>query len=186
LGRLDFISYFAVSIRIKVGDHMIRYSLKCDNDHTFDSWFRSTADYEQLQKQNLISCTLCGSNHVTKLLMSPAVRRARPAQPKPQAEGKSETITKSAVAQKHPNNLTGFLTAPTSQLETAMAALRKHVEENSEYVGENFAAEARAIHEGAAPERAIYGEAKAQDARALIEEGVPLAPLPFIPKRKVN
>ncbi|MDO7559530.1 MAG: DUF1178 family protein, partial [Paracoccaceae bacterium] len=89
-------------------------------------------------------------------------------------------------AQKHPNNLTGFLTAPTSQLETAMAALRKHVEENSEYVGENFAAEARAIHEGAAPERAIYGEAKTQDARALIEEGVPLAPLPFIPKRKVN
>ena len=158
---------------------MIRYSLKCDNDHTFDSWFRSAADYEQLQKQNLISCTLCGSNHVTKLLMSPAVRRARPAQPKPQAEGKSETITKSAVAQKHPNNLTGFLTAPTSQLETTMAALRKHVEENSEYVGENFAAEARAIHEGAAPERAIYGEAKAQDARALIGRGCPwpLCPL---------
>jgi hypothetical protein len=64
--------------------------------------------------------------------------------------------------------------------------MRRKVEENSEYVGMNFAAEARAIHEGAAPERSIYGETKPDEARALIEDGIPVAPLPFMPARKTN
>ena len=67
-----------------------------------------------------------------------------------------------------------------------IAALRRQIEENSEYVGMNFAAEARAIHAGDAPERAIHGEAKPDEARAMIEEGLPVAPLPFLPARKVN
>ena len=70
--------------------------------------------------------------------------------------------------------------------ETALAELRKQVEENSEYVGMNFAAEARAIHSGASPERSIYGEARPAEAKSLIEDGVPVAPLPFAPKRKMN
>ncbi len=67
-----------------------------------------------------------------------------------------------------------------------MAALRAKIEASSEYVGLNFAAEARAIHDGDAPERAIYGEAKPDEAKRLIEDGIPVAPLPFIPVRKTN
>ena len=78
------------------------------------------------------------------------------------------------------------LGTPQSELEAALAALRRQVEENSEYVGMNFATEARAIHEGASPERAIYGEAKPEEAKRLIEDGIPVAPLPFRPARKSN
>ena len=78
------------------------------------------------------------------------------------------------------------LTQPENQIEQALAALRREVEENSDYVGMGFAAEARAMHEGTAPERSIYGEAKFEDAKALIEEGIPVTPLPFTPRRKTN
>jgi hypothetical protein len=72
------------------------------------------------------------------------------------------------------------------QIEQAVAKLRAEVEANSDYVGVEFAAEARKIHEGEAPARAIYGEAKLDEAKALIEDGVPVLPLPFTPKRKMN
>ena len=78
------------------------------------------------------------------------------------------------------------LGAPATDLEQALAALRRQVEENSEYVGVNFVTEARRIHAGDAPERAIYGEARADEAKKLIEDGVPVAPLPFLPARKAN
>ncbi|TKA94703.1 DUF1178 family protein [Cereibacter changlensis] len=140
---------------------MIRYSLKCDQDHGFESWFQSAAAFDDLAAAGRLSCPVCGSVTVEKTLMAPAVRPARKAAP-------------------------GVLTAPGSKVEEALAALRKQVEENSEYVGLNFAAEARAIHEGDAPQRAIYGEAKLEEARRLVEDGVPVAPLPFMPPRKVN
>jgi len=76
--------------------------------------------------------------------------------------------------------------APAADLPPALAALRRKIEENSEYVGPSFAAEARAIHAGEAPERSIYGETRADEAIRLIEEGVPVAPLPFVPRRRTN
>lgn len=82
--------------------------------------------------------------------------------------------------------VTPGLTAPRNTAEQALAAMRKKVEASSEYVGMNFAAEARAIHAGDAPERSIYGEARFEEAKALIEDGVPVAPLPFTPTRKAN
>jgi len=78
------------------------------------------------------------------------------------------------------------LTEPASPAEKALADLKAQVEKNSEYVGMNFAREAREIHDGTAPERAIYGEARPEEARKLIEDGVPVAPLPFVPARKSN
>jgi hypothetical protein len=75
---------------------------------------------------------------------------------------------------------------PKGDLEEKLAAMRRHIEENSDYVGLNFVAEARKMHAGDAPERSIYGEAKPEEARALLEDGVPVAPLPFMPVRKVN
>ena len=71
-------------------------------------------------------------------------------------------------------------------LEKALAAMRREIEASSEYVGKEFASEARRIHGGEAPERAIYGEVRPEEARALVEEGVPVAPLPFTPRRKMN
>jgi hypothetical protein len=82
--------------------------------------------------------------------------------------------------------VTPGLTAPRNTAEQALAALRSKVEAESEYVGQNFASEARAIHAGDAPERAIYGEAKFEEAKALLADGVPVAPLPFTPTRKAH
>lgn len=144
---------------------MINYSLRCSNAHGFDSWFQSASAYETLQRSGQISCPICGDAKIEKTLMAPAVRPARNA---------AEPAAKPR------------LNEPTTELEAAMAELRRQVEANSEYVGLNFAAEARRMHDGDIDQRAIYGEAKPEDARALIEDGVPVAPLPFMPPRKAN
>lgn len=146
---------------------MISYSLTCDQSHAFDSWFQSAAAFDALKVAGHVSCPVCGSAKVEKSLMAPAVRPARKA-------------AAPADGAKRP------LSEPQSEVEEALAAMRRQVEENSDYVGMNFVAEARAMHEGRSPERAIYGEAKLEDAKALLEEGVPVAPLPFMPPGKAN
>ena len=76
--------------------------------------------------------------------------------------------------------------APASPAEQAMAELRRNIEENSDYVGSDFAREARAMHEGEAPERSIFGEAKLAEAKSLVDDGIPVTPLPFMSPRKTN
>jgi hypothetical protein len=144
---------------------MIRYNLKCGAGHGFDSWFQGAEGFAALQAAGQIVCPVCGSHAVEKDLMAPAVRPARNAVAAPAKPA---------------------LTQPATELEAAIAALKKQIEDNSDYVGLNFVAEARAMHAGEAPERAIHGEARPEEARALIEEGLPVAPLPFLPARKVN
>ena len=146
---------------------MICFSLKCSADHAFESWFQSGQAYDTLQQGGRVTCPVCGSAKVEKSLMAPSVVSARSA----------------AVVPAGPQRP---LSTPVSEVETALAALRREVEQNSDYVGLNFAAEARRIHAGEAPGRAIYGEARPDEARKLIEDGVPVAPLPFIPVRKTN
>lgn len=141
---------------------MIRYALKCADEHDFESWFQSADAFDKLQAAGMISCAICGSGDVRKCLMAPSV-------------ASSDTP---APARK--------ITAPTSAAEQAIAALRDEVEKNSDYVGRDFAREARLIHTGEAPERAIHGEAELKEARKLLDEGIPVAPLPFIPARKTN
>jgi len=141
---------------------MIRYDLTCREGHTFDSWFQSAEAFDALQAAGRLSCAICGATGVEKRIMAPAVRPARKAGEKPK------------------------LKEPASDLEAAMAEMRRQIEANSDYVGMNFAAEARRMHDGEIDERAIYGEAKAEDARALLEDGIPVAPLPFLPKRQAN
>ena len=141
---------------------MICYSLKCDNGHQFDSWFKSASAFDALSKAGHVSCVECGSGTVEKAIMAPRVSN--------RASGDDEAP----------------LRAPQSEEERALTALRKHVEENADYVGNRFADEARSMYLGATPERAIYGEANGEEARKLIEDGVPVAPLPFRPNRKAN
>lgn len=138
---------------------MIRYALRCDQGHDFDGWFRNSDAFDGLLKAGQLACTQCGSVAVEKAVMAPRVAKTGEAPP---------------------------LSAPRDPREAALEAMRRHVEQNSDYVGLSFAAEARAIHEGEAPERAIHGEARPEDARKLIEDGIPVAPLPFRPRQRVN
>lgn len=140
---------------------MIRYTLTCDRGHRFDSWFQSAEAYDKLHAAGMIACAVCGSTAVEKALMAPAVQASAPVPEGP-------------------------LTAPASPAEQMLADLRRRIEAESDYVGLSFAAEARAMHEGRAPERSIWGEARLDEARALIEDGIPVAPLPFIPKTRTN
>ena len=144
---------------------MILYALTCSNDHSFESWFQSAEAFDRLAGAAHVACTICGSTEVAKPLMAPAVRSGR------------KTLMPPADKP---------LTAPRNPVEAAFAEMRRKVEQNSDYVGLNFATEARAIHDGTAPERSIYGEARLEEAKKLIEDGVPVAPLPFMPARKTN
>ena len=158
---------------------MIQFSLKCSNDHRFDSWFQSSDAYDKLERAGLVSCAICGVTSVSKAVMAPRVRPARNAAPTPPDLPARSAPTAPAATAPTP-------AAPAHPAAEALAALKKHIEAHSDYVGQDFAREARAIHDGTAPDRAIYGEARPEDARRLIEDGVPIAPLPFIPRRNTN
>ena len=134
---------------------MIRYHLKCDQNHAFDSWFKSGDAFDKLHAAGMVSCTACGSTAINKSLMAPAVSN------------------------------TSEITAPKAT-ENPIENLRKEVEDNSEYVGNAFVKEARDMHDGIKPERAIYGEAKLEEAKKLVDDGIPVMPLPFVSRKKTN
>ncbi|MBN8293168.1 DUF1178 family protein [Rhodobacter sp. NTK016B] len=147
---------------------MIRYSLQCDKGHAFESWFASASAYDALAKGGHLSCAHCGSPKVEKALMAPSVSSVESNSAKP-----VETPAATPLG-------------PRNAIEERIAAIRKHVETTSDYVGDNFVREARAMHLGESPERPIWGEAKPEDARALVDEGIPVAPLPFMGKARTN
>lgn len=148
---------------------MIRYALSCPDKHGFESWFQSAAAFEALALAGHVTCPVCGTTQVHKTLMAPAVTPARKAAPVP-AQAKAR----------------GPLSQPSNPREEALIAMRRELEAKSDYVGSSFALEARRIHDGTAPERSIYGEARPEEARKLLEDGVPVLPLPFFPGRKTN
>lgn len=145
---------------------MIQYALKCEAGHRTESWFKSADAFDALARSGHLSCAVCGSADVRKAPMSPRV-----------SHGEKESGSKSGAP---------MIRNPSHEVEQAIGALRRKVEATSDYVGTAFAAEARAMHSGEKPERSIYGEARTDQARELIEEGVPLLPLPFRPKRKLS
>ncbi len=146
---------------------MIKFSLKCAQDHRFDSWFQSADAFDTLAARGMVGCAVCGDTDIEKTIMAPSVQAGR-ARPALREDGK------------------GQLSAPASPAEQALADMRRKIEANSEYVGTDFAHEAREMHEGASPTRPIHGEARLAEARKLLEDGVPIMPLPFRPARKVN
>lgn len=146
---------------------MIRYALRCRNEHSFESWFQSAEAFDGLRAAGMISCPSCQDTRIEKSLMAPQVRPGR------QRQAKSEP------AQPVTNETDADLAA-------AIKTIREHVEKHSDYVGDRFAKEARAMHEGEVPHRSIYGEVRPDEARKLLQDGVPAIPLPFIPKQKTN
>jgi len=141
---------------------MIRYALACEHQHEFEGWFGSSSDFDDQQARGLLSCPVCESRAVRKQIMAPAV-----AGTKRRGQG-----TPSAQAQTQ------------AMMMEAMGRVRRHVEENFDDVGDAFAREARAIHEGRSEERGIYGQATPREVRDLVQDGVPVAPLPPEPPKK--
>ncbi len=138
---------------------MIRYSLACEHDHEFEGWFAASADFDDQAGRGLLECPVCASKAVRKQIMAPAVTGA-----KKRGEG------------GHGRQM----------MMEAMAQVRRHVEDTFDYVGDSFAREARDIHEGRSEERGIYGEATPGEVKSLVDDGVPVAPLPPAPPKKTE
>jgi hypothetical protein len=144
---------------------MIRYDLICDKGHGFDGWFRDSGAYDTQAGAGLVQCSVCGSAKVEKQLMAPNVG--------PKSNRKAEASQRMMTVPVDPR---------AQLLLKMMRELRAEVERNAENVGDRFAEEARKIHYGESEHRGIYGEATAEDAKALIEEGIEVHPLPRLPE----
>lgn len=132
---------------------MIKYQLICDAEHEFEGWFRDSADFDAQAEKSLVECPACGSSEVRKAVMAPSVSRRS-------------------------NSRDARLAALNRDMAQAVERARDYVEKNFDYVGEKFPEEARKIHYGEKEERGIYGEASGKEVKALIEEGIQIAPLP--------
>jgi|SRR5579872_749385 hypothetical protein len=148
---------------------MIKYSLNCEKDHSFESWFPDSAAFDRLAKRGLVACPECNSSRVSKALMAPAVVGAKKAD-KAAAPEPAAPANIALVDEKH------------QRLREMAKALRQEIMAKTDDVGSRFPEEARAIHAGEAPQRSIRGQATADEARALVEEGVGVLPLPIIPE----
>jgi hypothetical protein len=152
---------------------MIRYNLRCERGHTFESWFQSSQAYETQEKRKLVNCPSCGSARVERAIMAPRIvskksrERALPA-PAAAAEATTPASTPLMMAQDH-------------ELRAKLRELRDHIVKNADNVGERFPVEARKMHYGDIEHRPIYGEASPEEARSLIDEGVEVSPLPVLP-----
>lgn len=153
---------------------MIRYTLICDNAHDFESWFASSAGFEDQVKRGFVTCPVCDSAKVERAIMAPSVARTDlgPKAPELMAEPSASEAAAAPVA---------LMSEKEKAFREMVTALHRQVSENAEHVGKHFADEALKIHHGEAEERAIYGEATPDDARMLHEEGVEFLPLPRLP-----
>jgi hypothetical protein len=158
---------------------MIRYNLRCERGHTFESWFQSSSAYETQEKRKLVNCPACGSAKVERAIMAPQIvsKKGRdstaPAAPAAPADVAATEVTTPGS--------TPLLMAQERELRAKIKELRDHIVKNADNVGERFPNEARKMHYGDIEHRPIYGEASPDEARALIDEGVEVSPLPVLP-----
>ena len=154
---------------------MIRYALRCERDHTFESWFQSSSAYESQVKRNLVDCPVCGSTKVEKAIMAPRIVGKK---------GRGDNLPVPAAGAEvaaPPPAPTSLMMAQERELRAKLKELRDHIVKNADNVGEQFPNEARKMHYGDIEHRPIYGEASPQEARELIDEGIEVAPLPVLP-----
>ena len=144
---------------------MIKYALACEQAHEFESWFPSSEAFETQRKRGFVTCPFCNSAKVEKQIMAPSVARTDKAPKAPAPEPQPVAV----------------LSERERELRAALRALREHVMKNAENVGKGFVEEARKMHYGETEERSIYGEADLAEARALLEEGIDVLPLPMVP-----
>ncbi|MFN2260336.1 MAG: DUF1178 family protein [Parasphingopyxis sp.] len=144
---------------------MIVFDLECGSGHVFEAWFGSSGDYEDQRARGFVVCPICDSREVTKAAMAPAVS----------AKGNR----RSASDERLPVQSGGGDPAKVKALLADLAREQAKMLEKSDYVGRNFATEARAMHDGEKDERSIHGETTLEDVRALLDDGIPVAPLPL-------
>ena len=156
---------------------MIHYNLRCEKGHAFESWFQSSAAYETQEKRKLVNCPVCGSAKVERAIMAPQIVSKKGRQSAEAAPAPATTSTEVTA----PAASTPLLMAQERELRAKLKELREHIVKNADNVGERFPNEARKMHYGDIEHRPIYGEASPDEARALIEEGVEVSPLPVLP-----
>jgi hypothetical protein len=154
---------------------MIHYQLRCGQDHSFDGWFKDSTTFDKQAKLGLVECPECGGTDVERALMAPAVstREAVPVPAKPR-EPQAEVLPPE-------RGMTASGRLPAQVLAT-LQRLRAEVEKSCDYVGEGFADEARKMHRGESEHRAIYGETTPDQAESLVEEGIDIAAIPWVPR----
>lgn len=166
---------------------MIVFDLKCRNGHQFEAWFNSASGFDRLKKAGHVACAVCGSNKIEKALnapnIAPAKRKAAGASaargdaaPPPAGEPASDLSAPGRYA-NDPK------AAKVGELMKQLAELRVQIETNCDYVGPEFAEEARKMHYGEAPKRNIYGEASDTEAKQLNDEGIEFSRIPWTPRR---
>jgi hypothetical protein len=153
---------------------MIRYNLRCEKGHAFESWFQSSTAYESQEKRRLVSCPNCGSVKVERAIMAPQIVTKKGRDAAAPAPAAPAEVTASSES-------TPLLMAQERELRVKLKELRDHIVKNADNVGERFPNEARKMHYGDIEHRPIYGEASPDEARALIDEGVEVSPLPVLP-----
>ena len=161
---------------------MICYQLLCEYDHGFEAWFKDSASFDEQAAKGEVQCPFCGNDHIRKAVMAPAVSTGKSSNT--EAEERQQRAIE--AAEQTAQDLRGGAD-PQEAAQAFMEVvtkLQKHVEETHEYVGENFADEARAIHYGDSEEREIYGEASAEETQELREEGIDVLTLPKIPNKE--
>jgi hypothetical protein len=146
---------------------VIRYTLICDTGHTFESWFQNSRASAGQLKRGLVACPVCDSKKVSKAIMAPAV--ARPSRKKKHVASDPQPVA--------------LISEKEQETRKLLKALHDYVKKNAEHVGEKFPKLARQMHYEEIPARSIYGEAKPDEVRELLEEGVDVAPLPPLPHK---
>jgi hypothetical protein len=155
---------------------MIRYTLRCDHGHGFESWFQNSSAYDSQVKRKLVSCPACGSAKVEKAIMAPQIGKKKGRAPAP-----AVAAAPSAATETGSDTSTPLMMAQEAELRAKIKELRDHVTKNADNVGEKFPDEARKMHYGDIEHRPIYGEASPDEARSLIDEGIEVSPLPVLP-----
>ena len=157
---------------------MILYKLNCGKRHEFDSWFRDSKAFERQAARGLSACPSCGDTKIERALMAPRISKAGSSKKAVVQGGPPPGMQTPAV----PGAMHAMVPDMPAEMRAALQQMRKKVEENCDYVGENFAEEARKIHYGETDPRAIYGEASDAEAEALNEEGIEFNRIPWLPR----
>ncbi|HEX2940259.1 MAG TPA: DUF1178 family protein [Rhodopila sp.] len=151
---------------------MIHYQLRCGQSHQFDGWFKDSGSFEKQAGLGLVECPECGGTDVERALMAPAVAKGAAPPPAPVAPAPAQAGVPDKVAK---GNVPALMMA-------VLQRIRAEVEKNCDYVGNEFADEARRMHRGEIEQRPIYGEASDEQAESLVEEGIDISRIPWVPR----
>ena len=164
---------------------MIHYALRCADGHGFDGWFKGSAEFDRLAQANLLSCPHCGGDKVDRAMMAPQISKKGRVKSGsgPEVLAAPDDAAAPEQSRAPQGGSSAAVAAPIPDaVRAVLAKLRAEVEAQCDYLGDGFAAEARRIHEGSAPARGIYGEASRADIETLIEDGIDVTPIPWVPR----